>query len=249
MGEPRGGYLFGDTATIAETTTVPDTCTVDSRKVTSANGEPVDEVLPYAARLTRAENTFTVRNTVSCEHKGDTWLTLVKHVVNKHGGSAEPGDWTLTADGPKSLSGTSGSAGVTHVPVPPGTYTLGEANGPAGYRAVGWTCTDSEGQDAGAVEGEVTLTTGDDTTCTLTNTSRGSSPSPHPSHTWPGPGHTTPPGGGHGGGSGGGDHGGGGELSHTGAGDSGPLALTAPACAFAGSILLFSLARRRRRAY
>lgn len=78
---------------------------MESSRITSANGEPADEALPYEARLTQTENTFTVRNTVSCEDEDDARLTLVKRVVNKHGGTAKPGDWTLTADGPEGFAG------------------------------------------------------------------------------------------------------------------------------------------------
>ncbi|MFJ4859058.1 hypothetical protein [Streptomyces sp. NPDC088730] len=239
-GATRGGYTVGDTATIAETTAVPDTCRVESSRVVSANGTTVDETLPYAAQLTETENTFTVRNTVNCEDEDEAHLTLVKRVVNQHGGSAEPGDWTLTADGPEDLSGTSGSDEVTDVTVPSGTYTLGESGGPEGYRPTGWACTGSGGEGVPTADDRVTLTAGDKVTCTLTNTERGGSPSPspHPSQTWPGPHPTQPPGGSHGGG--------GGELSHTGADGNGPLALTALACVLMGSVVLLAMARRRR---
>ncbi|GGZ22190.1 VWA domain-containing protein [Streptomyces nitrosporeus] len=179
-GEERDGYNLGDTATIAETTTVPDACTLESSRLVSANGSAADEALPYEAQLTRAENTFTVRNTVSCQDEDESRLTLVKRVVNKHGGTAEPGDWTLTADGPENLSGTSGSEDVTDVPVPSGTYTLGESDGPAGYRSAGWECTDSEGEAVPVVDDRVTLAAGDEVTCTLTNKDHGGSPSPSP---------------------------------------------------------------------
>ncbi|MFE9492616.1 hypothetical protein ACFYNF_40575 [Streptomyces sp. NPDC006641] len=249
--ETRGGYTIGDTATIAETTTVPDTCTVESSRVVSANGTTVDETLPYSAQLTETENTFILRNTVSCEDEDESRLTLVKRVVNQHGGTAEPGDWTLTADGPEDLAGTSGSDEVTDVTVPSGTYTLGESGGPEGYRPSGWTCTGSTGEDVPVVDDQVTITAGGRVTCTLTNKERGGppSPSPHPSHTWPGPHPTQPPGsGGHGDGDhGGGPGGGGGELSHTGADGTGSLALTALGSVLVGSVLLLGLARRRRR--
>ncbi|MFD7867926.1 hypothetical protein [Streptomyces sp. NPDC059783] len=242
--EPRGGYAVGDTTTIAETTTVPDTCAVDSSRVVAANGGPVDAALPYAAQLTEPENTFTVRNTVTCQDEDRARLTLVKRVVNQHGGTAVPGDWTLSADGPENLSGTSGSGEVTGVEVPSGTYTLGESGGPEGYLPSGWTCTRSGDGDVPVTDDRVTLSAGDDVTCTLTNEERGGSPSPHPSHTWPGPHPTPPPGGGdHGGGHGGG----GGELGNTGAEGKGPLALTALGCVLLGGGVLLATARRRRR--
>lgn len=246
-GEARGGYTIGDTATIAEDTTVPATCIVESSRVVSANATAVDEALPYTAQLTQAENTFTVRNTVSCVDEDEARLTLVKRVLNKHGGTAGPSDWTLTADGPEDLSGTSGSDEVTDVTVPSGTYTLGESDGPEGYRPSGWTCTGSAGEDVPVVNGQVALTPGDEVTCTLTNEDCGASPSPspHPSPTWPGPNPTQHPGGGdHGGGDhAGGDHGGG-ELSHSGTDGNGPLLLSALGSVLLGSVLLLRHARR-----
>ncbi|MFI9018679.1 hypothetical protein ACIGZI_32055 [Streptomyces griseus] len=179
-GEERDGYALGDTATIDETTTVPGTCTLESSRIVSANGTAADETLPYEAQLTEDENTFTVRNTVTCQDEEESRLTLVKRVVNQHGGTAEPGDWTLTADGPEDLSGTSGSEDVTDVTVPSGTYTLGESDGPDGYRAEGWSCTGSGGENVPVIDDRVTLAAGDDITCTLTNKERGGAPSPSP---------------------------------------------------------------------
>ena len=188
---------------------------------------------------------------MSCEDEDDSRLTPVKRVVNQHGGTAEPGDWTLTADGPEDLSGSSGSSEVTDVRVPSGTYTLGESGGPEGYRPSGWACTGSAGKDVPVADGRVTLTAGDKVTCTLTNKERGGAPSPssHPSPTWPGPHPTQHPGGGDpgDGGHGGGPGGGGGELSHTGADGNGPLMLTALGSVLVGSVLLLGLARRRSR--
>lgn len=91
-------------------------------------------------------------------------LTLVKTVVNTHGGSAVATDWTLTAAGPTPISGVTGSAPVTAVTVTAGSYTLSET-GPAGYSASAWNC-------AGAIVAgaTITLVPGDDVTCTVTNT-------------------------------------------------------------------------------
>lgn len=86
-GEDRDGYTLGDTTTIAETVTVPNTCTVDSSRIVSANSSTADEPQPYEARLPETENTFTVRNTVSCEDEDESRLTLVKRVINQHGGT------------------------------------------------------------------------------------------------------------------------------------------------------------------
>lgn len=179
-GEDRDGYTLGDATTIAETVTVPTDCTVDSSRIVSANGNTANEPLPYPAQLTQTENSFTVRNTVSCKDADMSRLTLVKRVVNQHGGSAEPGDWTLSADGPQNLSGSSGSDAVTDVSVPPGTYTLGESNGPEGYRPTGWDCVNSQDDDLTVTDDHVRLAPGEKVTCTLTNKERDTSPSPSP---------------------------------------------------------------------
>ncbi|MEU7737570.1 VWA domain-containing protein [Streptomyces griseus] len=179
-GEDRDGYTLGDTTTIAETVAVPDACTLDSSRIVSANGTTADDPLPYQAQLTETENTFTVRNTVSCQDEDESRLTLVKRVINQHGGTAQPGDWTLTANGPETLSGTSGSTAVTDVTVPPGTYTLGESNGPEGYLPTGWECEDTEGDDVPVPNNQVTLAAGDTVTCTITNKEHSTPPSPTP---------------------------------------------------------------------
>ena len=68
-------------------------------------------------------------------------LTLVKQVVNNHGGTAGPTDWSLFAAGPTPLNGVSGSPGFTAVPVSAGDYDLSEMGGPPGYSASGWSCS------------------------------------------------------------------------------------------------------------
>ncbi|MET8579089.1 hypothetical protein [Streptomyces sp. NPDC005012] len=189
-GVTRDGYTVGDTVTVAETTEVPDDCAVTGRRIVMANGRPVDAALPYRAELTQASNTYTVRNTVTCDDDSDTDLTLVKRVVGKHG-DADPEDWTLTADGPERLAGPSGSEAVTGVAVPPGTYTLGESGGPAGYRPVGWDCVTDEGARLPVRADRVTIPEGSSVTCTLTNKKKSGHHDGHgkPGHHGPGHGH------------------------------------------------------------
>ena len=67
-------------------------------------------------------------------------LTLVKTVINDNGGSAPPTAWTLSATGPTSIFGTTGSAPVTNAPVSVGSYTLSENGGPVGYTASTYRC-------------------------------------------------------------------------------------------------------------
>jgi choice-of-anchor A domain-containing protein len=117
-----------------------------------------------AGPVPREIHGFPFSTTVSCLStdavEGD--LTLVKQVV---GGDADPGDWTLTASGPTTVSGTSGSDAVTGRPVPQGDYTLTESGGPDGYEAGDWTCT-----GAPVTDGVVTVADGDDVVCTIVNT-------------------------------------------------------------------------------
>lgn len=91
-------------------------------------------------------------------------LTLVKDLA---GGSADPAAWTLSAtsaDGVAVVEGPAGSDAVTSVPVPTGSYDLAETGGFGGYASEGWTC------DGGTLDGStVTLGTGDDVTCVVTN--------------------------------------------------------------------------------
>ncbi|UUI72676.1 VWA domain-containing protein [Cellulomonas xiejunii] len=92
-------------------------------------------------------------------------LTLTKDVGNDHGGTAEPADWTLTAAGPTTVTGTSGSDAVTGAEVNAGAYALSEADGPADYTAGAWSC------EGGSLSGStVTVTNGEDVTCTIVNT-------------------------------------------------------------------------------
>lgn len=91
-------------------------------------------------------------------------LTLVKQVDNGDGGTALATDWTLSAAGPSSISGVTGSAAVTGAWVTAGTYVLSESAGPAGYTPGAWSC------DAGTLTGStLILANGQDVTCTIVN--------------------------------------------------------------------------------
>jgi hypothetical protein len=102
----------------------------------------------------------------------NTWtggnLTLIKQV---EGGTAAPGDWTLTAAGPTSLTGTSGQAAITTAAVLPGDYTLAEAPASAGtpmneYVSGTWNCAGATLTDGNII----TIVQGTNATCTVTNT-------------------------------------------------------------------------------
>ena len=94
-------------------------------------------------------------------------LTLTKIVQNNDGGTKVPADWTLTATGSGGVSGASGSPAVTNAPVLAGVqYGLSESSVP-GYSTTGvWSCT------AGtfASPDKITLSLGQNVTCTITNT-------------------------------------------------------------------------------
>jgi hypothetical protein len=90
-------------------------------------------------------------------------LTLAKVVVSDNGGTLTTANFTLTATGPTTISGVSGSAAVTGAAVPAGTYTLSES-AQAGYAASAWVC--SGGTQNGS---SITLSFGQSATCTITN--------------------------------------------------------------------------------
>jgi choice-of-anchor A domain-containing protein len=109
--------------------------------------------------------TCTITNTYTPPPTPTGTLTLVKDVVNTGGGAATPGDWTLSADGPTPFSGAGNTGEVSNVVVATGDYQLSESDGPADYTASSWSCPGAP--PAGAT---VTVATGDDVTCTITNT-------------------------------------------------------------------------------
>jgi len=91
-------------------------------------------------------------------------ITLVKNLVNDDNGTATLDDFPLTATGPSTISGVSGTADVTTAAVLPGTYTLSEANIP-GYTAGNWSCTGASSFSGNTVE----LSIADQVVCTITN--------------------------------------------------------------------------------
>ncbi len=97
-------------------------------------------------------------------------LTLVKQ-INDPGnvGTAVPTDWTLTATGPSTISGVTGSATVTNAAVAVGDYALTES-GPANYTASDWTCVDAQQATVPVTDDTISLTEGQAVTCTIVNT-------------------------------------------------------------------------------
>lgn len=117
--------------------------------------------LNAAATAAGANLTCTFTNT-----RG-TSLTLVKTVTNDHGGAQPASAWTLSAAGPTSISGATGSAAVTNATVTPGTYTLSESATPTGYIASLYSCVRNGG--AAVVGNSITLAAGDTVICTINN--------------------------------------------------------------------------------
>ncbi|QAY72826.1 VWA domain-containing protein [Agromyces protaetiae] len=117
----------------------------------------IETLNPLDADLCTFTNTFA----------GST-LTLEKEVVNDHGGTAEPTDWTLTATGTlRTLSGVMGDPAITNADVDPGVYTLSESGTPEGYEEGTWSC------DGGTLEGAtLTIGVGEAVTCVIVNDDR-----------------------------------------------------------------------------
>ena len=89
-------------------------------------------------------------------------LTVIKHVVNDDGGTADAHDFTMhiRADGTDLEFPGNEAPGTTRT-LEAGTYTVSESGGPAGYAAtISGDC---------AANGTVSLAVGDETTCTITN--------------------------------------------------------------------------------
>ncbi|MGG6461830.1 prealbumin-like fold domain-containing protein [Solilutibacter silvestris] len=123
----------------------------------TANTATGQLTIPAASVVAGANYTCTFTNA-----KQPT-LTLVKTVTNDNGGTQLATAWTLTATGPVTITGATGSGTVTNAVVPTGTYALSES-GPANYVAGPWSCT------AGTLSGSsVTLASGQNATCTINN--------------------------------------------------------------------------------
>jgi hypothetical protein len=98
--------------------------------------------------------TCTITNDDQTAH-----LKLVKIVTNDNGGTAKTTDFTLSANGPTSISGAGGAESDVNA----GSYALSETSVP-GYTASAWSC------DGGTQNGaNITLGVGQSATCTITN--------------------------------------------------------------------------------
>ena len=103
-------------------------------------------------------------------------LTLVKDKQAGTTGSTTPATaWTLTANGPTMIAGSTGStgaSGVTGRPVPIGTYALSESGPTDGWTASDWVCTGGATTGGTTAARTVTIGLGQNVICTITNTAK-----------------------------------------------------------------------------
>ena len=101
-------------------------------------------------------------------------LIIVKEVVNDDGGDLVLGDFGVTTDagtpvfGAGVVSGTTTTYTSATLYVPPGTYTLNEVDVP-GYTEGAWSCSAGVVGNSAFDAGEVTLSFGEQTVCTIVN--------------------------------------------------------------------------------
>jgi len=91
-------------------------------------------------------------------------ITLVKNLINDDGGTGLLTDFVLSATGPNTITGVSGTSSVTKAVVQPGTYLLAETTVP-GYTVSNWVCTGATGVSGNKID----LVGGDHAVCTITN--------------------------------------------------------------------------------
>ncbi len=161
------GLKVGDTAvTSGQTISVPANVAIPLNEaglegysfvsITGDQGCPTS--LGGTVTLTEGQHlSCTINNDDNIPH-----LTLIKRIENRHGGTANPTDWTLTATGPTTISGAGGV--VSDSTFSAGTYTLSESTGLSGYTASNWSCTGVENNG-----NTITLGLDDSATCTITN--------------------------------------------------------------------------------
>ena len=150
-----GTYTLSESVTPGGYTASDWSCT----GVTKSDGSSVT--------LTPGSNaTCTITNTAVSPK-----LTLQKDMDNAHGGSRSAEEFPLTATGPTTVSGISGTSPVTTVAVPIGSYTLSETNpDPVGYTLEELSCTNRGAPLSTDVDDPTAnLALGDNVVCTFTN--------------------------------------------------------------------------------
>jgi hypothetical protein len=165
-GSNYSGFSLTDAAAPNNQTVVPGNYSVAETAVTgwNSNGGVCSDGSPASAIVVSPGETVTCTftNTLQQAH-----LTLVKTVTNDNGGTALPTDWTLTASGPNSISGITGSGSVTNAAVNFGAYTLSENGGPSGYTGSTYSCVNNGGQ--AVISNTINLAPSDNATCTVNN--------------------------------------------------------------------------------
>ncbi|MFV0535656.1 MAG: hypothetical protein ACK5MR_18710, partial [Cumulibacter sp.] len=138
----------------------------EQQNLTCTDGEQDLDVQNGVVEISANQDvTCTFTNAQIPDEQETAELSLAKEVST---GEAAPTDWTLSADGPTPIEGVTGDTPVTDVEIQPGTYTLTESGGPAGYEQQNLTCTDGE-QDLDVQNGVVEISANQDVTCTFTN--------------------------------------------------------------------------------
>ncbi|WP_363800818.1 OmpA family protein [Lysobacter firmicutimachus] len=176
----------GDSFSCAAGAAAGTSCTNTAAVTVPAGGAPVNLTFrvtvdnPLPAGTASIVNAVALPQFVDCTSPGNdcsettptsrATLTLVKTVTNNNGGTATINDFPLTATGPTTITGVSGTATVTNASVAPGTYVLSETN-VAGYTAGTYSCVVNGG--AAASGNSVTLADGDTATCTIVNDDQG----------------------------------------------------------------------------
>ena len=164
--------VVGDSGTAAVTDRVVVAGSFDLAEADGPSGYAAGAWSCMGGSLEGAALALGVGETAVCTIVNDDVapiLTLVKQVVNDDGGTALVTGWTLSADGPlpegaDPVIGDSGTGAVTARAVQAGVFELEETDGPTGYAANGWACTD------GALDGStLTLGVGDAAVCTIVN--------------------------------------------------------------------------------
>lgn len=157
------------------------TCTYgsDKKPLLRKDGQRLDQssAVDLAAGTLRLDETELARSldeaAITCtwhnEYLANSFLTLVNKV---DGGSATPGQWTLTAartqGGGSPITGTTGSAAVTNVSVTSGSYTLSTSK-VEGYGDAEWACVNTDtSQSVPVKDSQVSIPADAKVTCTAT---------------------------------------------------------------------------------
>jgi hypothetical protein len=138
---------------------VSTSCTRDGEDVDGISGESFD--------ITAAPGETVICTFVNRDVPGS--LTILKDVINDDGGTATQDDFTPTLDGEATDWGSQDDTIGEQTGIAWGTYTIGEDDLPAGYVMTDIDCGEfgSLADDESTVE--VTIESGDEVTCTITN--------------------------------------------------------------------------------